>query len=160
MRPMLRLTIEAVIIFVIQMVLSAACTFMFTTGVLPQTYTVCVLLALVCLTVTVVLLIISIIHKAKIGYAPSDVVAIYMCTFAFFAVITMFMAATSLEPYLTYIFLGYKVFAFGNLSRFLSALIVNVIICAVCVVAAILCNKEAEAERIRSYLKDDNGIDS
>ncbi len=160
MKPMMRLSIEAILIFALEIVLSVVSTIMFTTGVLPQTYTVCVLLALVCLGVTLLLLVLSMIHKANVGYPPSDIAASYICVFAFFAVVTLFMSATGLEPYFTFLFLGYKVFAFGYLGQFLSALIINVIICAVSVVTPILCNKQFEAERIRSYLKDDNGIDS
>lgn len=157
---MIRASIEAILIFVLEMVLSFVCTIMFTNEILPQNYTTCVILAIVCLAITCVLLVISIISKAKRGYNPSDIAAAYIAVFAFFAVVTLFLAIIKLEPFLTHLFLGYKVFAFGVLSRFSSAFIVNVILCAVCVITPILCDKEMNAERIRSYLKDDNGIDS
>ena len=160
MKWMLRLSVEAAIIFVIEMVLSFACTNLFMTGILPQTYTVCVLLALVCLVVTVVLLIVSMILTANKGFAPVDIAVSYLSTFAIFAVVSLFMALVGLEPYFTYMFLGYKVFGFGILSRISSALIVNALICGICVATPVLCNKQIEAERIRRYLQDDNGIDS
>ncbi|MBR5479909.1 MAG: hypothetical protein IKU84_06990 [Clostridia bacterium] len=160
MRPMLRMSLEAVLIFVIQMILSAVSTYLFTSGILPQTYTVCVLLALVCLVFTVVFLVVGIVAKSNRGFPPRDVMVSYLCVVACFAVITLFMAGTGLEPFLTLMFLGYKVFAFGTLPRFLSAIIVNLVIFGLCTLTAVLCNKQAEAERIRSYLKDDNSIDS
>ena len=160
MKWMVRLSIEAFIIYIIQIILSIVSTNLWTNGVVPQNYTVCVLLAIVCLAITVVLLIVSMIHKINKGYAPVDVAASYLMVFVIFAVVTIFLGIVNLDTYLTYLFLGYKVFAFKVLLPIISVIIVNAILFGVCIVTPVLCNKQLEAERIRSYLKNDNGIDS
>jgi len=140
--------------------LSIVSTTLWTEEIVPQNYTVCVLLAIVCLTITVVLLVISMIHKINKGYAPIDVATSYMLVFVIFAVVTVFLGIINLDKYLTYLFLSYKVFAFKLMPPIISVLIVNAIIFGVCLLTPSLCNKQLEAERIRSYLRDDNSIDS
>lgn len=160
MKWMIRLSLEAFLIFIIQIILSVVSTTLWTKGVVPHNYTACVLLAIVCLATTIVLLVISMRHKINRGYAPVDVAASYMMVFVIFAVITVFLGIINLDTYLTYLFLGYKVFAFQVLLPIISVIIVNAIIFGVCLATPILCSKQLEAERIRSYLQDDNGLDS
>ena len=160
MRWMLRISLEAAAIFVLEMILSFISTSLFTRGVIPQNYTACVLLAIVCLAITIVLLVVSMIHKANRGFAPIDIAVSYMTVFIIFAVVSIFLALIGMDKAVTYMFLAYKVFAFKVLPPLASVFIVNAIIGGVCIVTPVLCNKQFEAERIRSYLKNDDGIDS
>lgn len=150
----LAVLLQATGIFVIEIILSVCSTVLFVKGVTPQNYTVCVLLAIMCFLVHVILYVLAVRRSIFGGVKFSDCAPTHLAVFLFFAVVTLCVSALNIEPLYTYLFLEYKVFAFSLLPRFISALIINGILLLVYILVPWLCSTQYELEKIRSYLND------
>lgn len=150
----LKVFLQAIGIFLIEIILSFCSTVLFVKGVTPQYYTVCVLLAIMCFLVHVVLYVFAIRRSIFKGIKFSDCASTHLTVFLFFAVVTLCVSALNIEPLYTYLFLEYKVFAFRLLPRFISALIINGILLLIYILVPWLCSTQYEIEKIRSYLND------
>lgn len=109
---------------------SALFTSLFIVGVVPQTYIGCVFCAASCIFLNFIWLAYRTKRSIDSGMEVDDCRSLYLRVFAAHAVVNMIMAFFELEPVYTWFFLPYKLFGFGRLDRWASAMIINFVMLA------------------------------
>lgn len=94
-------------------------------GIVKQEYIWCVFCAAACIFLNFIWLAYRIKRSMDSGMDIHECRVLYLKVFAVHMVVNMIMAIFELEPVYTFMFLPYKLFCFGVLPRFASALIMN-----------------------------------
>ena len=131
--------------FVVEAISASLGTFLYFIGIVPQTYESCLKIAVVVLIIFLSaivggIILLNVVFSKK-GYKSTTLLTAitYTCVLVIFTAVVLVMASFGTEPIYTFLFLGYKVFTFGVLSRVASAAIISASIFAVCVIAFSIC---------------------
>ncbi len=109
---------------------SALFTSLFIVGVVPQSYLGCVFCSAACIFLNFIWLAYRTKRSIDSGMDVTDCRSLYLRVFAVQAVLNMIMAILEAEPVYTWMFLTYKLFGFGRLDRWASAMIINFVMLA------------------------------
>ena len=109
---------------------SALFTSLFIVGVVPQSYIGCVFCAASCIFLNFIWLAYRTKRSIDSGMEVGDCRGLYLRVFAVHAVLNMILALFEAEPVYTWFFLPYKLFGFGRLDRWASAMIINFVMLA------------------------------